>query len=408
VTTDVHASIRALKPGCSISKNGVQVVRLENGDLSFKLDMIVGGRRCRDVLGRQSDGMTLRRALEAAQARRGEARRNLGLIQPPATEGPRTPFRRAAEAYLLAQVATGARNVRRKAYHLKARLIPYFGERAIGSLTEEDLHAYRVLRRAENASDATINREMSSLSHMLAWTASGTRKWIPKGHVAIPKTPETRKWREVLCPAEIEALLTAARGDLDPLCYLFCCILVSVPLRHTEALRIRYTDIDWEHAVIHIGRAKSGPRVQPVPPALIEILAEARKRVPDPDGWLFPNRRPAQAKAPHVTTMGRAFKRAVTAAKLDSKRVVPHLCRHTGISTLASLGVGTFVLQQVSGHKTAQVVERYVHLHGPQIRAAIAPLGANLLRRSPESHPPAGRASPGEAAQIIEFPKKAG
>jgi integrase len=407
---DIHAAIRRLAPGQSLTRKNVEICRLENGDLSFKLDVAIAGQRDRSALGRESDGMTLRRAQEIAAERKAAMRRNVGLAQAPATDGPRLPFRKAAEAYLAGQAETGAKNLHRKTFHLRERLIPYFGERAIGLLNEEMLLAYRQQRREAKASDSLINRELATLSHALGWMAAGTRKWLPKGHCPIPWTREEQQWREVLTAEERKRLLQTAVGDIDPHCFLFVAFLLNTPMRHSEVVRVRFEHIDWDRGLISVPRAKAGPRAQPATAELLAVLAEARKMAADPNGWIFPNRRPSFAKQPHVVSLRWPFRRAVIAAKLDPRRVTPHLCRHTATTMLAGLGVGTFVLQQITGHRTARIVEHYVHLHGPQIREAAAHLGLGL-RKSPEI-PPAGPGCPAvlprTAAQVIAFPKKTG
>jgi integrase len=411
MTTDIHAEIRRLKPGQSVSRGGVEVCRLGNGDLSYKLDIVVVGRRCRDALGRQSEGMSPRRAQELAQARRAELRRTVGLAPQPASEGPRMAFAKAARAYLESQEQTGAKNLQRKRFHLERRLIPYLGERAIGRLDEELLQAYRQQRRAAKASDSLINREFASLSHALAWMAAGSRKWIPRAHGTIPWTREERIWREVLTAEERQRLLDASAEDRDPHCYPFVAILLNTAMRHSEVTRMRWEHIDWDRGVISIPQAKSGARVQPATAELMEILREVRAQAADPAGWVFPNRRPSFATHPHVVSMRVPFRRAAVAARIDPKRCTPHLCRHSAVTMLAGLGIGTFVLQQISGHHSARILEHYIHVHGPEIRQAAAHLGVKLMRKSPETPPPApagpGTAS-GTAGQIIAFPKKTG
>ena len=372
----------------------------------------VAGQRDHSVLGRASDGMTVRQALELVAQRKAELRRNAGLATAPASQGPRTAFSKAIEVYLSKQEEEGGKNLARKRMHMRLHLVPYFHDIAVGLLNDERLKVYRQHRRQEKASDSTINRELASLSHFVNWCASGDRKWIPRGHCTIPRTREDMQQREVLTGEEGERLLEAALHDVDPLCYLFVAVCVLSPMRHSEILRMRWEDIDAALGLIRIPRAKAGARQQHVPPRLLDILEAARLRASDPQGWVFPNRRPAQATHEHVTTLGRAFKRVARAAGLDPARVTPHLLRHSAASRLAAHGLGEFMLMKITGHKSASMARRYVHLHGPQVQAAAALLDAGSSPRNSPDIPPsssgAESALPQTGAQVIAFPKKVG
>jgi integrase len=408
---DIHTKIRALKPGQVLIRRNVEVRRLKDQDLVFKADLAVGGERDHSVLGRSSDGMSWRQAQEIVARRKADLRRNAGLAEAPASRGPRMPFRQAIELYLAQGEKTGMKNLGRRAMHARRHLIPHFKDLAIGLLSEERLQIYRQQRRQAGASDRTGNRELATLSHFLNWCATGDRKWLPHRHCAIPRTPEAKLWRDVLSAAERQALLQAALADASPLCFAFVAFLVNSPMRHAEILRARYGWIDWTNHLLNVSQAKGGPRPQPLTPELVAILAQLRQGAADPQGFIFPARRPRFAKQGHVTTMARDFRRVVERAGLDPKRVTPHLCRHTAATLLAGAGVDAFTLQKVTGHKTLAVAQWYVHVYGQQIKAAAAHLGLGLERNSPD-FPPRPEAASGaavkETAQVIGFRKKSG
>ena len=211
---------------------------------------------------------------------------------------------------------------------------------------------------------------MSTLSHFLNRCLSW--KWI-KAKPAIPKGVETRKKIVTLTAADQEKLLAAAIGDQDPYTWLFVIIAMRTGMRHSEIIRVRWDEIDFENRRIYIGKAKAGQREQPMPTSLAEKLKAERNQRTDQEGWLFPTNR-KDAKEPHRSTMAEQFRRAVERAKLDPKKVTPHVLRHTAITALVKAGVDLPTIQKVSGHKTLATVLRHTHISDDHIDQSVAKL----------------------------------
>jgi integrase len=404
--TDIHALIRRLEAGGKpLVARGVEVRRLGSGDLVYKTDFRAAGRRDHTVLGRESDGMTWRRALDLVARRRAELRQTAGLAAPPESKGPRLPFSAAVAVWLEHEAAIGGRNLKRKRAHVRLHLLPHFGSLPIGAFSAERLKAYRQHRREQEASDPTCNGELATLSSFLTFCARA-KKWLPARPCLIPRTPESGKARQVLGDAERAALLESAIADMNPLVWLFTLFVISCPMRHAEILNSRYEDLDAGNSLLAIRRAKDGPRSQPLPPQLCEVLAERRERVPGKSGWIFPSK---VSKTGHIPRMTEHFARVVTRAGLDPHVVTPHLGRHTAASRLAAAGVDLATLKQVTGHKSTAVAERYIHLYGERIRGAAALLGMEVPRNSPETPPtaPAGEVeSAPQTAKIVAFSRR--
>jgi len=67
----------------------------------------------------------------------------------------------------------------------------------------------------------------------------------------------------------------------------------------------------------------------------------------------------------------KGFHCQIMAAGLDPKQVVIHTLRHTAITHLVQAGVDLPTVQQISGHKTLQMVARYSHQNGEHIQSAM-------------------------------------
>lgn len=365
-------AIRALELGQRINEHGIIVERLSNGDCRYSINIMVDGLRVHRVIGRASEGVTREQAERAIEALRTKAREDR-LELPSGRKAHRT-FAQAAEDYLkrIEHHPQHGRNLVRKRQHLNVRLIPHFKQQRPDKITDFTISQYIKRRRSEGASQATINRELSTLSHFLNRCLEW--KWI-RERPRIPKGDEARKKIEVLTPAEQQALMRAAIGDQDPLLWLFVAIAVGTGMRHGEILRIKWEDIDSEHRRIHVPKAKAGQREQPISPTLAATLATEHDNLGRPTGWVFPTSR-ADAKHGNRQGMHQQFRRAVERANLDKTKVTPHVLRHTAITGLVRAGVDLPTIQRISGHKTLAMVLRYTQLSDDHIDESVAKLDA--------------------------------
>ena len=153
---------------------------------------------------------------------------------------------------------------------------------------------------------------------------------------------------------------------------------LNTAMRHREILRARFDQIDFDKLRLYIPKAKAGERQQPITPELAEVLIIEREMRDDQDGWIFPSYRPKLSLCGHRTLMARPFQRAVERAGLGSKKVTPHVMRHTAITKLVKEGADLPTIQKISGHKTLAMVLRYVHVHDSHIDDAISVLGRRL------------------------------
>lgn len=376
-------AIRALQSGEKIDEHGIRAERLRNGDVRYSVNIMVDGQRVHRVVGRESEGTTREQAERTIESLRTKARE--GRLDLPNGRKVHRTFADVAEDYLsrIEHHPKHGRNFDRKKAHIRQRLSPYFKGQRPDKITDFGIAHYVRHRRNEGAADATINREMSTLSHFLARCVEWG--WATK-KLKVPKAEEPRKKIVTLTPADQQALMRAAIGDQDPLTWLFVAIAMQTAMRHSEILRIRWEDIDFNMNRIHVAKAKAGQRSQPMPQALAAMLKREMEQRDDQEGWLFPTNSKT-AKHPHRQKMSEQFKRAVERAKLNPAKVTPHVLRHTGITGLVQAGVDLPTIQKISGHKTLAMVLRYTHLFDEHIDQAVANLGTGFPDTiTPELH----------------------
>jgi integrase len=177
-------------------------------------------------------------------------------------------------------------------------------------------------------------------------------------------TPRRRKnsdlrTREYLTAREVEQLMDAARrnrhGHRDATMVL---IAFKHGLRASEAVDLRWEQVDFNRAVLHVRRAKQGtPSVHPLSGSELRALRRLQ-REGDASAFVFVTERGAP-----FTTAGfaRMIERAARRAGLEFK-AHPHMLRHACGFALVNAGHDTRALQAYLGHKNIQHTVRYTEL----------------------------------------------
>lgn len=363
-----RTSIRDLQTGSKLTEHGIVVQRTAKGDLRWSVAVMVDGQRIHRVIGQDSEGVTREQCERAIELLRTKARE--GRLDLPTGRKSHPLFAEQAPGYIKRLEELGGKNMKAKRQHVEQLLTPFFGSYRTDRITTMLVQNYVRRRIAQGFKQATVNRELATLSHMLrrmikwGWIKADTLPDIEKG-------PEPRKAIIVLSDDNASKLMRAAVEDQDERLWLFVAFGLNAAMRHSEIIRVRYDHIDYDSRRIFIPEAKAGNREQPITPALITML----KRQQDQDGpeaaWVFPSRT-TRAKNPHRMSMAKSFLRAVERAGLIPSKVTPHVMRHTAITRLVKAGVDLPTVQRISGHKTLAMVMRYVHIHGGHIDGAIA------------------------------------
>lgn len=372
--TLTRPAIRNLKRGGRLTEHGITAWRQASGDVRYSVNIMVDGQRIHRVIGRESQGTTRQQAEDAIAAFRTKARE--GTLDLPERRKRHRLFKEAAEDYLkrIKGHPKHGKNLPRKQAHVRDKLAPFFKSVRLDRIEDEQIAAFVEQRTGEGASRATINRELSTLSHLLNRAVEW--KWV-RTKPRIDKFSETRKQIETLTNTERAALMRAAIGDQDPSTWLFVAIAMGSGMRHSEILRIKWEQVGFDSLRIHIPEAKAGMREQPILTSLANRLKEEWQARGRPKGWLFPSSR-ADAKSPHRTAMGKQFARTVKRAGLDPDRVTPHILRHTLITELVKKGVDLPTIQRVSGHKTLQMVLRYTQIADAHVDESVRSLDASF------------------------------
>src|SRR5438477_206555 len=180
--------MRKLAPGGKINEHGITFEKSTAGDGVFTVNIMVDGQRIHRVVGRESDGTTRTQAEEFIERIRQDAKHERLAL--PKSRKVALSFREAAAMYLDRLERTDGKDLKTKRQRLTLHLVPYFGDTPLSRVDSHSLELYKKQRHAEpslrggvrrgkNAADrpvanstklateATINRELTVLSHLL-------------------------------------------------------------------------------------------------------------------------------------------------------------------------------------------------------------------------------------------------
>ncbi len=177
--------------------------------------------------------------------------------------------------------------------------------------------------------------------------------------IPIRRPNKDLRTREHLTPKEVEKLIEAAGGNRwghrDATMIL---LAYRHGLRVSELVDLRWDQVDFNQAVLHVRRVKSGiPSTHPLTGLEMRALRRLRREWPD-SPFIFVSER----GAPFSTAgFARMIDRAAEAARLEIK-AHPHMLRHACGFKLANDGHDTRALQAYLGHKNIQHTVRYTEL----------------------------------------------
>jgi len=190
---------------------------------------------------------------------------------------------------------------------------------------------------------------------------TGKRKRaLPKRNKPPVRKPnQTLRTREYLTTNEIAALRRVAKlgrnGQRDELLIL---MLFRHALRVSEAIALKWEQVDLKLGLLHVKRVKNGtPATHPLGGTELRALRQLRRERSDaPHIFISERKSPLTAR-----TVQHIVAQAGIAAKL-SLSVHPHMLRHSTGFYLANKGVDTRAIQSYMGHSNIKNTVIYTEL----------------------------------------------
>jgi integrase len=180
--------------------------------------------------------------------------------------------------------------------------------------------------------------------------------------VAMPRRPRNAelRTREHLTPDEVEKLIAAAKanrhGHRDGLMILMA---FRHGLRAAEICDLRWEQVDWKAANLHVRRVKNGtPATHPIRGDELRALRRHQRDSGASSEFVFVSERGAPLSP---AGFARMVERAARSAGLAIKAHA-HMLRHATGYKLANDGHDTRALQAYLGHRNIQNTTRYTAL----------------------------------------------
>jgi integrase len=220
-------------------------------------------------------------------------------------------------------------------------------------------------RKLEPVSERTANLDVIALRNVLnAAIDDGYLRDLPR--IKLLKEQPPRK-RRLLTPTEFDILIEAAKTHCKangPQLAEYLCFLAFSGVREQEALRIKWTDVDFERELISIGsdglsKNRESRTVEFNPKLRAHMFTMRANRAPD-CSWLFPS--PLRGtRDEHAKSFRESLKIAREPMGLDW--VGFHDLRHYFCSMCVMAGIDFMTIAAWLGHKDGGILVGKVYGH---------------------------------------------
>ena len=318
--------------------------------------------------------------LSEARAKALEMRRSLDVGAPvkpdPQPRQTVTTYSRYVEERYLPYIKWAHRGHVPETSYIERYLLPSFGALPILEIRRSHLLNWMEELRLKGLKPGSINRVLNimkaSLSKAVEWEIDGLTSSPAKGVKSIPDY--TRKER-FLTPEEGQRLIEAVQQSANPMLYPLVGFLLLTGARKSEALRMKWADIDFGLRLWTVPLSKSGrPRHIPMSHGAISLV-ETAKTIAVKNGvgtseFVFPNLTTGKP----LSDVTHAWQKARQVAGLQDVRL--HDLRHSYASALVNQGRSIYEVQKLLGHANVRTTERYAHLSTETLMA-----GASSVER---------------------------
>ncbi|NLO92215.1 MAG: site-specific integrase [Elusimicrobia bacterium] len=249
--------------------------------------------------------------------------------------------------------------------YMLGRLVEIFGDKKLSDISVPELQRY-YHRKSQETSVATANRNMTLIISMFNRAKAWGYFHGDNPAAQVKRGRETNRRIRYLEEEEIKRLLSVCNPRLFPV--LACAIMTG--MRKGEMLNLTWENINLDQRIIYILKSKSGkPREIPIATQLQEVLLNLGPR---PTGNVF--------ELPDIC-LRRFFAQALKDAGIVAFRF--HDLRHTFASHFIMRTKNLPALQQLLGHASPQMTQRYAHLAEGHITQQMRLFAASMPVQQP-------------------------
>lgn len=228
----------------------------------------------------------------------------------------------------------------------------HFRDRDVKTITSDEINGYLLhLIHEKDISSCQQNQRINAIKFYYEKVLGQERRCYKVNRAKREKTLP-----DVLSKEEIKRILDVAAKDLRFFCIFS--ILYSAGLRISELLELKPGDINESRNLIRVRQGKGKKdRYTLLSRPLMKKLAEYN-RLYKPKVWLFEHR---SGEPFTESIVSKRLKAAAREAGI-TKRIYPHLLRHTFATHLLEQGTDIKIVKELMGHKNIKTTEVYVHI----------------------------------------------
>ncbi len=228
--------------------------------------------------------------------------------------------------------------------------------RSLASIQGADIAAFMRSRQLEKIGANAIRLDLALLSHLFntartAWGIESLTNPVDLVKGQRPKLPGGRTRR--LVDDKQAHLIEAAKvqdSDIGPLITW----AIETAMRRGEIAAMRWEHLDRKARVLLIPETKNRtPRRVPLSVAALAVLDGLPRRI---DGRVWGMR---------PDSISQAFERVCEASGIEG--LTFHDLRHEATSRLFEKGLNPMQVATITGHKTLQMLKRYIHLRAEDL-----------------------------------------
>jgi len=265
------------------------------------------------------------------------------------------------------------------------------GSRRVDRIRRQDIAKFKehlVARKKRKLTSTTVNHYLSALRQFFEWAEETGR--VGENPVAFVKPAKgiTRTRDRIVTPEEFTAILAGtkrlhARAALGLIRYC--------GMRNGEVFNLQWADIDEESGWIKVvhdppeRRTKSAKSRVTLLAEEVRPLLEAWKKIAPSSKWVFTNKDGVRIK-----NLYKSLGSAIASAGYTD--ITPYHLRHTFITAMIASGVDPVAVMQMAGHSGLRTTERYTHLRGEHVQAALERAG--VVKVPPRGSPKAKKGGP--------------
>lgn len=257
------------------------------------------------------------------------------------------------------------------------RIDKAFGTRRLNDVSRLELQKFHGNLLNEGLAPATANHHLKLAKRLwnlaIAWELASTN---PVQKIRLFR--EENQVENLLAEDDLNRLLAVLRSDKPRVVCQLLIFLLSTGARFNEAAQSTWSQIDLENRVWRIPATNSKSkktRAVPLNDSALAVISELNTK--GQFDYLFVN---AKTKRPY-TTIARSWTQLKKKAKIEGDLRI-HDLRHNFASFLVNSGVSLYVCQQLLGHSTPTVTQRYAHLNVSSLQKASDVASKKILSSS--------------------------